>query len=415
MKILQINAVYAKSSTGRTTREMHEWFLNHGVESYVAAPVLAGLDDRGYQIGGTIDHKVHALMSRLSGKQAYFSTLPTRGLLRYMDMIVPDVVILRNLHSNYVNLPMLLKYLAKHHIATVLVLHDSWFITGGCTYYIAPGCSRWLEKCGKCPALKGDICSYFLDRTSAVLRDREKYFDRLRPLSIIGVSQWVADDAGRSVLKNANFIKCIYNWIDLKTFRPKDRGMLKEKYGFAKDKFIVLGVSAGWSPAKGINLFHKLADRLPDQMQVVLVGNSDTVTDKRDNIVYLPATNNLEQLADMYAMADVFVNPTIQETFGKTTAEALSCGTPVVAYNGTATPELVGTDGKCGYLIHDLDADRFAGKILDIFSDGVERYTSNCRNRAESMFDMETNLQEYMELFKEMLDLTVAASSALQM
>ena len=117
----------------------------------------------------------------------------------------------------------------------------------------------------------------------------------------------------------------------------------------------------------------------------------------------MPRTANLKQLADMYAMADVFVNPTVQETFGKTTAEALSCGTPVVAYNGTATPELVGLDGSCGYLIDNLDAQEYATKIIEIQQNKHIPYSDNCRRRAESMFDMETNIQQYIRLIKDMI------------
>ena len=400
MTVLQINAVYAKSSTGRTTREMHEYFLANGIESYVAAPDLAGLSERCHKIGGVLDHKIHALVNRITGKQAYASHVPTMKLLKWVDGIKPDVVILRNLHGNYINLPMLTRYLASNDIATILVLHDSWFVTGGCTYYIAPGCSKWKESCGACPALKNDICSWGIDATKEVLHDRRKLLGSIPRLSIIGVSQWVADDAKESIIgKDAFCVKCIYNWIDLNTFRPKDRAELKVKYGFKPDQFIVLGVSATWSEAKGIRVFHELADILSPEQQIVLVGNSEALENKPLNITYLPATDNLVQLADMYAMADVYVNPTVQETFGKTTAEALSCGTPVVAYNGTATPELIGRDGQCGYLLDGLDAKDYADKILEIFHGGVDLYSINCRARADSMFNMQTNLKEYLKLF----------------
>lgn len=404
MRILQINAVYAKSSTGRTTREMHEYLLEHGYDSYIAAPDLAGLSSNCYKIGNTLDYKLHALYYRITGKQAYSSQISTKKLLNWIKKINPDIIILRNLHGNYINLPMLARFINENNIATIIVLHDSWFITGGCTYYIAPQCYKWKESCGKCPALHNDIKSCFFDSTSKVLEDRKRMLGNLKRLSIIGVSQWVTDDAKKSVLKNAFRIQCIYNWIDLNIFYPRDRNLLKHKYGFGKNQFIILGVSASWSAAKGINLFHELANILPPELKIVLIGNSESLTEKHPNITYLKATNNITQLAEMYAMADVYVNPTIQETFGKTTAEALSCGTPVVAYNGTATPELIGTDEKCGYLINELKATLFSEKIIEIYKKGVNQYTLQCRNRAELLFNMETNIKKYISLFHEMLN-----------
>ncbi|GAA6255753.1 glycosyltransferase family 4 protein [Bacteroides sp. f07] len=403
MKVLQINAVFANSSTGRTTREMHEFFQSHGIESYVAAPDLADLTENCYHIGNKVDYKFHALFSRIWGKQGYFSHCATKGLLKYMDVIQPDVVILRNLHGNYVNLPMLLKYLAKHDIATILVLHDCWFYTGNCVYYIAPGCSKWKEQCGHCPVLKTDLHSWFFDQTTTMLKEKKELFGTIKKLAAIGVSQWVANDAKQSILGKAFDIQCIYNWIDLKTFCPKDKTPIRKKYGFSAEDFIVLGVSQAWSLAKGINFFHLLSDILPNDMRLVLVGDSSSVLHKRGNISYLPPTVNVAELAELYAMADVFVNPTLQETFGKTTAEALSSGVPVVAYDGTATPELIGRDEKCGYLIPSLAPELYSQKIAEIRQVGCEVYRDNCRSRSESMFSMEKNMMMYIDLMNRMI------------
>ena len=65
MKVLQINAIYEKYSTGRITMELHETLLSWGIESYVASPNLNGLKNNCYLIGSNIDHKIHAIISRV--------------------------------------------------------------------------------------------------------------------------------------------------------------------------------------------------------------------------------------------------------------------------------------------------------------------------------------------------------------
>ena len=403
MRILQINAVYARLSTGRTTKEMHEYFMSHGIDSYVASPMLDELTNNGFQIGDERDHKIHGLLSRITGRQGYFSVKATKELLRWMDVIKPDVVILRNLHSNYINLLLLAEYLSNYNIATILVLHDFWFLTGGCTHFTSVHCSKWQTDCDGCPLKTSDYHSWFLKPTKRILEDRKNYLSAIKRLSIVGVSRWVADDARRSVLKNAFSIQHIYNWINLNTFCPKDRTALREKYSFSQKQFIIIGVSASWSAAKGINVFHGLADLLPEDCKIVLVGDSSSIENKHAKIQYIPRTSSIEELADMYSLADVFVNPTIQETFGKTTAEALSCGIPVVGYRGTATPELVGENEACGFLIDSLEPTAFLKKIQIIRQNTVELYSDNCRERALQMFDMETNIRQYMALICSML------------
>lgn len=406
MKIVQINAVYAKSSTGRTTREMHESFLSQGIDSYVACPDLSGLKERGIKIGSILDYKLHGLLSRVLGRQAYYSTIPTLRLINKLKGINPDVAILRNLHGNYINFPLLAKYLAKNNIITIVVLHDCWFFTGHCCYYTDVNCDKWQRECGLCPSIRRWNKSLFFDNSRSIFRDKKRLFDAIPRLAIVGVSGWVADEARKApVFANAKQFLPIYNWIDLKTFCPQDREVLKVKYGFSQNSFIVLGVSAAWSKAKGLGLFQRLAELLPDTMRIVLVGNISPNDATGDKIKYLPATDSVQQLAELYAMADVFVNPSAFETFGKTTAEALSCGTPVVAYNGTATTELVGKDGKCGYLIDGLNPEDYAEKISEVYKKGVDAYSSNCRARAEENFDMQTNIKRYVKLMNQLLEL----------
>ncbi|MGL9837143.1 hypothetical protein EB22_01366 [Enterococcus faecium] len=402
MKVLQINAVYEKFSTGRSTKELHEAMQSKGIESFVACPDLASLPENGYKIGNKLDWKLHALLSRITGKQGYFSRFATKGLLDYISEVKPDVIHLGNLHSNYINLPMLLKYIAEKDIATVLTLHDSWFYTGKCMYYIEFNCDRWEAHCGNCPALKAGNPSLFLDKTTEMLADKKKLFSAIRRLAVVGVSQWVTDDASRSILKDSSIVQCIYNWIDLERFHPRDCKELKKSMGI-ENKFVILGIAMIWNKLKGIGIFHELADILPDDCQIVLVGDDSAVELKHAKIKYLGTVKDVDVLSKLYAMADVFVNPTIQETFGKTTAEAMACGTPVVAYNGTATPELVGSDGSCGFLIDENDARLYCDKILQIKMKSKSTFSKATRSRAERLFSKDKNIQMYFEIYERLL------------
>lgn len=404
MRVLQINAVYEKSSTGRTTKELHESLQSRGIESYVACRDLATLKEHAYQIGNNCDWKVHAFLSRITGKQGYFSRNATKKLLQYMDSLKPDIIHLRNLHSNYIHLPTLLHYIAEHQIATVLTLHDCWFYTGKCMYYIESGCNRWLKGCGHCPALKNGNKSWFFDRSAAVLKDRAADFGAIEKLAVIGVSQWVTEDASKSILKNAKIIQCIYNWIDLELFYPHDDTAIRKEMRLT-NKFVIFGIASGWSRQKGIDVFHELADILPDDCQIVLAGDASQIDVKNKKIKFLGTIMDVNQLSDLYAMADVFVNPSIQETFGKTTAEAMACGTPVVAYNGTATPELVGTDGTCGYLVDENKAELYKDKILKIKSKTKKTYTQAVRQRAEKLFSKEKNIEKYIDVYNRLISM----------
>lgn len=75
MKVLQINAVYNLSSTGRTTTELHLAMLNKGIDSYVAySKTNKPGDARLYHIGSPLDVKLHGLFSRIFRRTGIFFT-----------------------------------------------------------------------------------------------------------------------------------------------------------------------------------------------------------------------------------------------------------------------------------------------------------------------------------------------------
>ena len=179
MRVLQINAVYGAGSTGVIVEDIHKLSLSKGIESFVAysSSQYAQSDIvNGYKIGNTFGKKIHALLCRINGEQGYFSKFSTLKLIKHIKEINPDIVQLHNLHSNYINLNMLLSFLAKDNIKTIVTLHDCWFYTGGCFHYTAVGCDKWKSGCGNCPKKRKDTPAYLFDRSAKILKDRKKIF-----------------------------------------------------------------------------------------------------------------------------------------------------------------------------------------------------------------------------------------------
>lgn len=402
MKIIQINAVNKIASTGRTTWEMTAFLTENGHDAVSAYSKGISTDSKKeYVFGSIVDAKLHALFSRINGKQASFSVFSTKKFLRFLSNFSPDVVVIRNLHANYINLPMLLKYLAKKDIPTVAVLHDCWFYTGGCFHYTKIGCGKWQASCGNCPIVNSARNSWFFDRTKNILNERKKLFGAIPRLAVVGVSDWLKAEAEKSpVFKNAKIITRIYNWIDIDKFRFKDTENLRKEMG-VKDKKIMLCVASGWSKAKGFDTVLEISKKLNENEKILLVGDIKEDVLLSDNIIHIPTTHSVDQLVSFYSAADVFLQPSLEETFGKVTAEALSCGTPVVCFNSTANPELIG-DG-CGAVAADFSADSMLNEARKILAAGKEKYSEHCRNFVLENFEKGKNLTKYLELFNNLI------------
>ena len=403
MRIVQINETCGIGSTGRTTAEMAEYLLQNGHQAFVFFASGKASIKGSMHIGSSVDHKLHALLSRISGQQGYFSVGSTLGLLRQMYKIKPDVVHLRNLHGNYINLGILLRFLKMNNIPTVITLHDCWFMTGKCTSYITANCNKWKICCGKCPLLHVDNVNptWFFDRTAKCYLDKKRWFESIPKLAVVGVSQWITNEAKLSIFKNRNPIT-IYNWIDTSTFYPRTTEVVKRKYNL-NGFFIVLMVTSRITNDKGYQILLGMSKSLDDKCRLVLVGNNKKKVPIPSNVVHIPYTDDSHDLAALYSAADVCINTTKYETFGKVTAEALCCGTPVVVYNNTASPELVGPN--CGYVVEEsAGMEAVMQAVQKVREKGKVAYTNSCISFANEQFCMKDACEQYLALYKSMLE-----------
>lgn len=400
MKIVQINAVYRFGSTGRTTEEFHRYCKSHGIGSYVFCPNMADPDDDVYRIGNMMDHKIHAVASRLTGRQACFSHFATGKLIDRLDEINPDAVVLRNLHGNYIDLPMLLSYLARRDILTLPVLHDCWFFTGHCTHYTAHKCYKWQSECGGCPLIKEDNASLFFDTSKSMFNLKKSLFGAIPRVGVIGVSDWITGQGRESVVfRKSRSFETVYNWIDLKKFYPRETSGLREQLHLGDD-FVVLGVAQGWSWRKGLGHYVALARSMPD-IKIILIGSIEEKIELPSNIITPGSTDSIDQLAEYYSLADVLLVCSVQETFGKVSAEALACGTPVIANNATANPEIPGPD--CGLFVDNNDPVQIVDAIKQIKDRGKAYYSQACIRRATTEFSKDIQISKYIRFIEKLI------------
>lgn len=399
MKVLQINAVYGVGSTGVIVKDIHEMCLEHNIDSFVAyssSDIPENEIKNGYKIGSTFGKKLHAFLCRINGMQGYFSRYSTKKLLRYIDGIKPDIVQLHNLHSNYINLNMLLKYLAKNNIKTIVTLHDCWFYTGGCFHYTAAGCDKWLKECGNCPKKKKDTPAFICDRSAKILKDRKKYFGLIKDLTVVGVSEWITNEAVKNVFKGRKAVT-IHNGIDTEFFKPTPSDFRK-KYGL-DDKFVILGPASKWLSAVNEETYKTFVESLKEDEVLVLLGcTEDQLKSLPGKVIGLPFIKDKDELCKIYSAADVFINPTREESLSLINVEAQSCGTPVITFDNTGVKETV--DGTSGFAV----GNGCPNKIVEIMS-GVRKnnivISDDCRIWVKSDFEESINYKKYIQLYKE--------------
>ena len=399
MKVLQINATYGFGSTGRNVMEMERYLLKNGDESYVAwGSITTEQDNPNHiQVGNWFDHKAHALLTRITGKQGYYSRQATEKLCKKIEEIAPDVIHLHNLHSNFICLPVLFEFLEKRDYPVVITLHDCWFFTGRCYHYYGRKCIKWKNSCVKCPMHRK---FELLCNEAKMLKMKKNYLHKIKKLGVIGVSDWITNESKKSILKDCYIIQRIYNWIDCDIFKPVDACPLRKKLAIGERKS-VLAVSQGWSSNKGLDEMMYIAKQLKDEAVVILIGEIDKKHILPSNVITVGFVAGAEELAKYYSLADVFVNPSKMETFGKVTAEAMACGTPAIVYDNTGCKEVVGKE--CGLIAENGNIEELLRCVRHVLKRGKELYSEQCVSYVNETFDMQKQLKKYYEVYKKML------------
>ena len=215
----------------------------------------------------------------------------------------------------------------------IWVMHDTWIFTGGC--HVNLSCERYRIGCGKCPLIKSDR-----DKDISYLNyiDKVNIFQKYR-FTVVGPSNWIVETAKESKVLSGQNIICIPNCYNEKIFykRPKKEA-LRKKYNINTQKHIILFGAAfdgTENKFKGFSYLLEALEKLSStEYYLMIFGHADEKTCKNLKQEYklLGYISDEQTLAEIYNIADVYVTPSLQESFGLTVCESMACGTPVVAF-----------------------------------------------------------------------------------
>jgi glycosyltransferase involved in cell wall biosynthesis len=391
MKIFQINSTCGYGSTGRIAVDILKEVEKNGGEGIIAY----GRNDapqgiNSYKITTETDVKIHGVLSRITDRQGFYSTSATKKLIEKIKEYNPDIIHLHNVHGYYLNVKTLFEFLKEYNKPIVWTLHDCWTFTGHCAYFSFYGCEKWKTECNSCPLKKDYPSSLVLDNSKKNFIEKKELFTSLNNVTFVTPSVWLADLVKESYLKKFN-VKVINNGIDLSKFKPT-KSDFREKYNL-ENKQIILGVASVWEERKGLKDFIELNKMLDENQKIVLVGLNDSqLAELPKNIIGIKRTNSIDELAQLYSAADVFVNTTYEDNYPTTNLESISCGTPVITYKTGGSPESV-AEGN-GFIVE-------KGDILGVYE--ALKNVDGCKVETKDTFDASLRYKEYVDLYKELL------------
>jgi glycosyltransferase involved in cell wall biosynthesis len=168
-------------------------------------------------------------------------------------------------------------------------------------------------------------------------------------------------------------LKVVARGIETHIFHPENRNdALRKSWGASSETIVLLSVGR-LAAEKNLDLTLQAYQALMAAgrpVKMVFAGDGPmraTLETKCPDAIFAGMCTH-EQLAKLYASADLLLFPSLTETFGNVTLEALSSGTPVLAFDCAAAGEFI-TDKKNGWLVNSDDPKAYINRALDITRD----------------------------------------------
>jgi glycosyltransferase involved in cell wall biosynthesis len=276
-------------------------------------------------------------------------------------------------------------------------LHDFEPISGGCIYM--GDCAGLKAECGSCPQLRSGV-SWIAKRNHKLKR---RLFEKRR-VHFVGNSNWTFEQASKSTLGRLGAsISMINLGLDLKCYRPIDRVTARKALGLPLEKPL-LGFAATdlQEPRKGLSILVDAVNQM-DSGALSLLSFGQGSVSVQANHIHLGAVYSTELQRLFYSALDVFVTPSLLETFGNTAMEAMACGTPVVAYATSGLKDVVAS-GATGILVDEVgDCDALTRALMEMIGnpERCREMGRAARRRVQDRFDVKLMAQRYSELYQK--------------
>jgi len=413
MKVLIVNTSDIQGGAARAAYRLHQSLLSQNIESQMLVQNKSSDDFSIKTIANTrlqkLTNTLRPYINNIPLKfynnrtKTLFSTsiFGSNNVIEKINEFNPDMV-----HLHWICGGMLkIEDLSKIKAPIVWSLHDMWAFTGGCHYDEL--CKGYLQECGNCKVLGS---SKENDLSKKIFYRKEQTYSKISNITIIGLSKWLNECSKNStLLKNKKHIH-LPNPIDTKIFKPFDKKLSRKLWNLPDDKKLVLfgAMGATSDPRKGFQELSKALNKLDknNNMELVVFGSSkpENEPDFRFKVHYLGNLHDDVSLVTLYSAVDVMVVPSLQENLSNAIMESLSCETPVVGFDIGGNSDMIEHQIN-GYLAKAFDTkDLAAGIEWIVLNKNYDQLCQNAREKVLKSFDSKVVAQQYIKLYKEVLD-----------
>ena len=230
-----------------------------------------------------------------------------------------------------------------------------------------------------------------------------RFYDRTRETYVPSASM-------RELLRGKGFACPMKVWehgVDVAKFNPMQRSMEWRRAQGIKEHEILVGFVGRMVWEKAVATWGDVVERLESSgrpIRSIMIGSGPALAPMQQRLknTIFPGYMPHDTLATAFASMDVFLYPSLSETFGCVTLEAMASGVPPIAADATGSRDIIKHDVD-GFLCTPSNVEDFANRVLQLADDPVKRdhlREAGLRHAAISSWEsvLEQMVQHYQEI-----------------
>lgn len=407
--IMNILYVTATDSMGQ---QFNGYLLHHslkrmGHESHMAVAWRDYDEPEIHALRKGLGKYVDASLNLLERGLSLYALLPVSTLKLYYSSYYrrADILHLQLIHPmsffSLFNVPIM-----SSKIPTIWTMHDPWLMNGHCVHPLE--CDRWLIGCGNCPDLK-NLFPIKKDTTAFSWKLKQWVMAHSR-VSLVVASRWMLDRVKRSPILSHLPCHLIPLGVDTTLFRPLDKSKVRAGLGIPNNAHVVACRASKNYDYKGTIYIEQAMKRLNlnGATYIITFDNKGALGSLKDKyrIIELGWVEDQQVIAEAMSAADVFLMPSIAESFGMMALESMACGTPVIAFEGTSLPTVIDAPNS-GLVVGHKDPVALANVIETVLANTVlrQRLSDNCLKLVQREYTLELYVKRHLELYQSLLSI----------
>lgn len=314
-----------------------------------------------------------------------------------------DVIHLQLIHDDFFSLFAL--PIISRLKPTFWTLHDPWAITGHCVHPM--DCEQWKTECVICPHPEWPFPIRY-SNVSFMFNVKKQIYEKSK-LHLIVFSDWMKSMIKISPMTSQFETRVIPPGLDLTLFSPPvEKAKAKEKWGLPADHIVISFRQSSWL-YKGLDFIIEALEKLPNKENIVLLTCQEQGKLKNLYQSYqvkeLPMLISENDMADYYKASDIFLMPSLAESFGMMAMEAAASGVPSVVFEGTPVSEICFCNEGAGISVPQGNSKALTDAIRSLIENPQKRMEMGklAREKSLARYSLEEHVNSHLEYYKTTL------------